>query len=810
MKTTCIFALLLPVACCLAQAPGPTTDANRRVLQAVRTTEAPQLDGRLDDACWQTAAVASDFVQFAPSFGGLASERTEVRVLYTDEALYIGAYLYMRDVSRLRRDLGRRDDGAAADWFHVGFDTYRDRQNAFRFEISASGVQRDSRMSTGSFDLSWDAVWDSRVALHADGWSVELRIPFSALRFPKKEVQTWGLQFARQLQYANEFSTWSPVDPNGGGTLPQWGDLAGLESINPPVRLAFSPYLATAIQRFPVSSDPAKFANTRSVNGGMDVKWGLSESFTLDATLVPNFGEAQSDNTIRNLSPFEVPYEERRQFFTEGTELFGKGEIFYSRRIGDRPAGYFDVVNGLNDDEVLVKNPAQASLYNATKLSGRTRSKLGIGLLNAVAAPAYARIRQTGNGQERDVRTSPLINYNVFVVDQLLPNNSAIAFNNTSVLREGGERDAVVSALVWNLRDKSNTYEIASASRLSQVFASGGVQRGYRVDLALQKVQGKWGWLLYSGVSDDHYDQRDLGINRRNNFWRQYAQVSWRETQPRGNRLSAYAQLSVENTLLNYPRQWEALEVFAYGETTFRNQLSVSGLFLSRPLWYYDYFEPRVWGKKFYHSSFWFVEPQVFTDPRKRFYTSVSLQFGESPIPNDPYIGIQVSPTWAVNNHLRLTASGKVAKDYANFGAVDWHDPDDIVFGRRAITTFDNALAAEYLISPRMNATLRARHYWAKLYYFEYLHLNEDGTFSPSDWQGSADENFNQFNLDFVFAWQFAPGSFLNLIWKDAAFVGDGVRHDGFIRNFRKTIRAPQDNTLTLKLIYWLDAGKWL
>ncbi|MCC6458989.1 MAG: carbohydrate binding family 9 domain-containing protein [Saprospiraceae bacterium] len=803
-----LLALLLPGRA-TAQSPGPTTDTNRPQLHTIRVETAPKIDGALDEACWHSAPAATNFITFAPTFGQAAAERTEVRIVYTDEAVYVGAYLYMRDASKIRTDLSRRDNSSSADQFHVGFDTYHDRQNAFRFEVTASGVQRDLRMSPPNiFDAAWDAVWDARVKIQADGWSAEMRIPFSALRFPGKPDQVWGLQFARQIQYANEFSTWSPVDPNGGGSLPQWGDLNGLQQLDPPSRLAFSPYLAGTVQRSPVSTAPVEYANSQSLSGGVDVKWGLSESFTLDATLIPNFGEAQSDNTVRNLSPFEVQYEERRQFFTEGTELFNKGNIFYSRRIGGRPEGFFAAADGLLDEEILEKNPSVTPLYNATKLSGRTKSKLGIGVLNALAAPTSAVIKNTQTGETRTLETSPLSNYNVLVIDQLLPNNSALGFTNTSVWRAGSTRDANVSALTWNLRDKTNTYEFEGAGRLSQVFELQQRETGYFYNVALRKVSGTWSGLVQFAAADDRFDQRDLGLNRRNNFLSQVLKVSYGDYQPKGQRLFTFVEVAVENTFLNFPRRWEALELSAYGETRLKNQLTLALFALSQPLWYYDYFEPRVWGKKFHHAPFVFVSPQLTTDVRKRLFCSFELNFGESPIPKDAFVGLTVTPTWIASKHLRLTGSWSLSKDYTNFGAVNYTNPDDIIFGKRRITVFDNILSAEYLFTPRMSATIRGRHYWSKLYYLEYLHLNDDGSFSASDWQGNADENFNLFNIDLVYTWQFAPGSFLNLIWKDAVFAGDDIRQDGYFRNFRKTMQAPQDNSLTLKLIYWLDAAR--
>lgn len=811
LQTGFLFFLALLPGILAAQAPpGPTTDANRRSARAVRVEAPPRLDGDLGDACWQNAPVLTDFITNSPVFGQSSAQRSEVRIAYTDEAIYVGAYLY-QPADRIRTDLGQRDGDITADQLHIGLDTYRDRQNAFRFQVTASNVQYDARMSPENLDVSWDAVWDSRVKQQADGWSVELRIPFSALRFPKRPEQVWGIQIARQIQYLNEFSTFSPVDPNGGGALPQWADLTGLRDLDPPLRLAFSPYVAASVQRSPVSSDPVDYATGRTLSGGMDVKWGLNESFTLDATLIPNFGEAQSDNTVRNLSPFEVQYEERRQFFTEGTELFSKGNLFYSRRIGGRPDGFFAAAASLDSTEILRQNPAQQPLYNATKLSGRTRSKLGIGVLNAVAAPTKASILNEENGATREFETAPLTNYNVLVIDQLLPHNSAVGLTNTNVLREGGQRDANVSALTFNLRDRRNRYEVFGGSQLSAVWDAPGAapSTGFGYNLGVARVSGRWTWQLNQAATDDRYDQRDLGLFRRNNFMSQFAKLAFGDFQASGKRLYRYFEVSAENTFLNLPRRWEALELFAYGETMRKSQTLYGLVFFSRPVWFYDFFEPRVAGKQYRHAPYAFISPRITTDQRKKLFCRFLFEFGESPIPRDPYIGGSIQPTWVASDHLRLNATINLSKDHSNFGAVDWSNPDDIVFGRRDITRFDNTLSAEYLFGPRMNVSVRARHYWANLYYHQYLHLNDDGTFAPSDWSGSADENFNQFNVDFVYTWQFGPGSFLNFIWKDAIFSGDGQRGANFFDNWRKTMRTPQGNTVTLKLIYWLDAGRW-
>lgn len=778
---------------------------------AIRAQQAPKVDGVLDDACWQSAQVMTNFIANSPAFGAPATHNTEVRVVYTDEAIYFGAYLYQKPGS-MRSDLSPRDGESTADGFHIGLDTYRDRLNAFRFQITAGGVQSDLRMTPDGNDPSWDAVWDSEVKINNDGWCVEVRIPFSAIRFPKQPVQHWGIQFARQIQYLNEFSTWSPVDPNGGGAMPQWGNLEGLQDINPPLRLAFSPYLAASAQRTPVSENPDTYSKSRSLSGGMDVKWGLSESFTLDATLIPNFGEVQSDNVIRNLSPFEVQYQERRQFFTEGTELFSKGGIFYSRRIGGLPRGFFDAEGAVLPGETLEKNPAQTQLLNATKLSGRTQSKLGIGILNAVSAPSHAVFVNDSTGLIRKAETSPLTNYNVIVLDQSLPHNSSVSLTNTNVMRQGVARDANVSAVSFNLRNAANVYEVFGTGQFSSVYNQHDLPdsdpaTGFGYNVGVRKVSGSWTGYLGHGATSGSYDPSDLGYFRRVNFSNLTGGITYNNSTKKGNIASRYAELNVTNTWLRAPFEWESLELDGFAQMIFLKSNSVSLVFNSRPVWFNDFFEARTPGARYYHAPYVFFGPGYSTDPSKHLFSSFRFYYGESPLPHDPYIGVEADPTWVVSDHMRVTGLFNVSRDHSNYGFVSKRGDADIIFGRRNITTFDNSLSFEYLFGPKMNLSVRARHYWLQLYYFNYYHLNEDGTLSGTDWNGTADENFNQFNLDFVYTWQFAPGSFLNLVWKDVIFRDDGFRGGSYFNNWDKTFGTPQDNTVTLKLIYWFDAG---
>ncbi len=301
---------------------------------AVRASAVPRIDGNLDEPAWHNVPEATDFITNSPVFGDTSKLRTIVKVIYDNSSIYVGAYIY-DDPDLIRRQFTARDQERQADvdYFSVFLDTYKDRQNAFQFLVTSRNVQSDARISANApveynsyGDLSWDAVWDSKVSIVKDGWIVELKIPLFSIRFSRLPVQEWGIQFLRFTRRLNEVSFWNPVNPNVSGFVNQFGNLSGIADILPPLRLSFSPYVSTGFRSSP--DGESNFNKDWLRSGGMDVKVGISESFTLDATLIPDFGQVVSDNVINNISPFEIQFRENRPFFTEGTELFNKAGIF--------------------------------------------------------------------------------------------------------------------------------------------------------------------------------------------------------------------------------------------------------------------------------------------------------------------------------------------------------------------------------------------------------------------------------------------------------------------------------------------------
>ncbi|HEY0039536.1 MAG TPA: DUF5916 domain-containing protein, partial [Flavisolibacter sp.] len=336
MRTLFFILLAVIYLPLLGQQPAP------KQLPAKRTTASIKIDGKLDEVAWKETTPATDFIEWRPNYGTVEERdtRTEVYLLYDNTAIYVAGYCHEKSVDSVSKELIGRDRIGVNDYVGVIFDTYLDKINGSGFYMTPLGEQYDAKYSnTQGEDDSWNAVWDGEAQLVSDGWTFEMKIPYSALRFVSKENQTWGLSITRNRKKAGRQFMWSPVDPKINGFINQEGLWTGIEKINAPVRLSFSPYLSTYVNHYPSGNKNTNNWSS-SINGGMDVKYGISDAFTLDMTLIPDFGQVRSDNQVLNLSPFEVKYQENRPFFTEGTELFNKGNLFYSRRIGSTPFGF--------------------------------------------------------------------------------------------------------------------------------------------------------------------------------------------------------------------------------------------------------------------------------------------------------------------------------------------------------------------------------------------------------------------------------------------------------------------------------------
>jgi hypothetical protein len=419
-----LLALLPGSAAAQASAARPSPRAPetlRPALVASRVADAPPvIDGRLDDAIWQRAAVATDFVQRSPAPGAPATHRTEARVAYDHAAIYIAMRMYDPAPDSIAAQLARRDaTGIHSDWADVLIDSYHDRRSAYRFSVNPAGVRKDVyHFDDGREDIGWDAVWDVATQIDELGWTAEFRIPLSQLRYapapPDGGELTWGIQFGRQIARHDETSFWAAVLPTTPGFVSLAGELRGLHGLDSPRRLELLPYAVSRVTRAPPRpDDPFYRATAPAASVGADVKYGITSNLTLTATANPDFGQVEADPSVVNLSAFESFFPERRPFFMEGANLFSmpigddsSGEdLFYSRRIGRTPQ------RRSFGEAQYAAVPDAVRIIAAAKLTGRTARGWSVGFLDAVTERTTARVAL--DGAITSAAAEPLTNYAV-------------------------------------------------------------------------------------------------------------------------------------------------------------------------------------------------------------------------------------------------------------------------------------------------------------------------------------------------------------------------------------------------------------
>ncbi len=793
-------------------------NAQVRSIPAIKINQSVKIDGNLDDEAWKNIEPTGDFITLSPVFGKTSTRITKVKIAYDNTAIYIGAYLY-DDPANIRKQLTARDvlDRQDVDIFAVGFDTYHDKQNAFVFRVTAANVQGDLKESqNGSnnggvvYDHTWDAVWESKTSIKADGWVAEIKIPLSAIRFSKNGLQDWGINFSRFTRKENENSVWNPIDPNISGELNQWGVWSGLNNIKPPTRLSFLPYLSGGLRISPTEKGHVtEFLRT----GGMDVKYGINESFTLDMTLIPDFAQVQSDNVFLNLSPFQVKFDDYRPFFTEGTELFNKAGLFYSRRIGDAPGLASTVLNNYGDvpDYKINKNPGITRLYNATKFSGRTKGNLGIGIFNALSAPMYAKITDLKNDSSFRILTEPFTNYNIIVLDQALKNRSSISFTNTNVLRKGNSRNANVSSVDLSLFDKKNRRNFSFSGRYSSIWGKLGNQNGYTSTVGFGKVSGVVQYRGIVSVESDKYDPNDLGYIQNNNSFEYSGNISYNMNKPTRYFLIHNYKASFSNVYLYKPFEWASLQLKASAFYLFKNFWDLTINFQSSPSWNKDYFvHSNVYTGYFLRRTpYYYLGINGSSDSRKKIYLSWKLGAAESPLPKDPYWNGSIALRYRVNDKFQLSASMDIEQDKGNWGwAFKTNADGSPVIVRRDKKTNTTIVSTQYNFTSRMNLNIRMRHYWSILENTNFYNLNADGYWRDTTFFANENLNFNTFNIDMFFTWDFLPGSRLTVAWKNA--LGTNVNIDpytnmSYFKNFGKVVDNPHSNEITVKIVYYLD-----
>ncbi len=777
------------------------SQSTQKQLKALRVTEAPVIDGILDESVWENAEIAKNFVMFSPGDGDSEPEeqKTEVKIVYTDQAIYIGATLFDANPDKIMRQLSERDNFGTADFFAIGINPNNDGQNQYEFFVSAGGTQLDAQASpSNGQDFSWSEVWFSEVSFDDKGWVVEIKIPYSALRFAKEKEQTWGVNFHRRIENSSEQYSWVYIDKSIGNYTQYYGLLTGLIDVNPPVRLGLSPFTSFIIDSYDGNT-------VTDLNFGMDIKYGITDNFTLYATLIPDFSQVGFDNVVLNLGPFEQVFAEQRQFFIEGADLLEKGNLFFSRRIGGTPVGRDEVYDNF-DDEEIIDNPDEVKVLNVIKVTGRSKKGLGLAVLNAVTDETYATVQDTITGEKTKIKTEPLANYNVLVIDQEFNKNSSIGIVNTNVMREGDFRDANVTSLVMSLANKSNSYRFSADGSTSTVHENDINTTGFASGLEFEKTKGKIRYSLRHRFADENYDKNDLGFQRTNNYNDFMGNVSYRIFEPTEHfnnlRISFFGGHFRRNDPNVTTGNYFELDFFVTNLEQMSYGLEIGTNIGDR----LDFFEPRTEGR------YWVRNPQFSTqgffssDFRKRLAFKLSLEYRKRYDTDEYSPEIGLFPRFRVNDKLEFGYGIILDKSYNEPGYVTTLDDDTIIFGVRDNDQIENNVSSKYNFNDKSSISLVFRHYWSTVAYEDqYYELTDDGYLIDHPYTDNNDLNFNSWNLDLRYVWQFARGSELVALYRNSIQSDNDQAYLSFGENLSNLLDQPTGNLISIKLLYYLD-----
>ena len=771
----------------------------KKILQTQFTDEKITIDGKFDEKAWKSAQIATDFVMFAP-YNGVPippEKKTEVKVVYTNEAIYVAATLYDDEPTKISRELTERDNFATADHFGVQLNGYNDGQQEFRFFVSAAGVQADVFYTEANGeDYSWNAIWESKTQITNFGWVVEMRIPYAALRFSTEKKQTWGLNFYREIRRDNQQYNWNLIRNEISSESNQAGILEGIENIKTPTRLFLIPFSSYYLN---ASKNQKTYGELK---GGLDIKYGINDAFTLDAILIPDFGQTKFDNVELNLSAFEQQFEENRPFFTEGTDLFTKGDLLYTRRIGESPS------IALADNETIDEYPNNIKLINALKISGRTKGGLGIGVLNAVTELTSVKVKNTDTNQTRLETLAPVTNYNVFVLDQRFNKNSSVSLTNTNVTRNGSFRDANVSALAWLLNTKTNSFQAQGNFQYSLINDVEDTN-GFKSYIEFNKTKGKYRFGVGGNYVSKDFDNNDLGINFQTHYHSIYGNASYRILKPTKTYNSFRINLNLNSEFDNNTGKTQVNSInFGIASKNTKNDYFGYGI-NSKPFKIYDFYEARSANDSKY---------VIYPENLGAYFTYSSSYIRKFAIDFNPAVILEnekdrvnysviISPRYRFSDQFSLIYSFKFYRQNRNVGFVDFDENGNTILARRDRITYANTFQGKYSINNNMNLNLTARHYWSYAANHDYLTLQDDGTVADNlIYNINKDSNFNTWNLDLSYSWWFAPGSQVSVLYRNNSSLFSREYSHQFGSNFNDAIDNQNlSHVFSISVRYFID-----
>ena len=803
-----------------AKSATPTSEIT---IHAVRTEQTMSVDGVLSESVWQSAEPFTQLIQRDPVEGFPVSQRTEVRVAYDDDAIYVGARLYDTAPDSIQARLARRDVSIASDRFGVYLDPYRDKRSGYYFMVNAAGTLYDGTLSNDvQDDKSWDAVWEARVRRDDHGWTAEMRIPYSQLRFPRLDHRVWGINFVREIPRCREKAYAAYRPRKASGFVSRFPQLVGMDDIAPVPSLELLPYATTQSEH--LSHDPGDPFNDGSRwrgSGGGDLRSRIG-GLTLNATVNPDFGQVEIDPAEVNLTDFESFFEEKRPFFVEGASTFSFGQqgagdywnynwedplFFYSRRIGRTPQG--DVPSADFEDV-----PAATRILGAAKLIGRLSDRWSLGTLQSVTDKEDARLADQG-GQPWSAEIEPLSYYGVTRVQRTSAGQrvgiGAIATTAVRSFDDPALRDQVNSSSLlggidgWWFLDPKQTWVLSgwtAGTRVAgteqrmidlqrssthyfqrpdadhvEVDSSATSMSGWASRYWLNKQKGAVQFNTGFGIMSPSFDVNDLGFQNYSDLVNAHVGTGYKWTQPKGffnyqsfktavfstwdrggNLIARGAALS---TYTEFTGGQSLSPYVQYNDETLNNRRTRGGpLTVNPPAWSFgvDYVGDSQRALYAYLTAGGRASSWRAHAPASTAWSMYA------------YPGVEWKPSAAFS--LKFTPGYERVYEDAQY-VTSKSDPSSATYGRRYIfATLDQRTASaafriNWTFTPHLSFQSYVEPFVSTGAYmdFKYLAAPETYEFVPTTYSGNVNFTVRSLNGDAVLRWEYRPGSTIYAVW---------------------------------------------
>jgi hypothetical protein len=826
---------------------------------AVRATAgSPRIDGQLDDPVWALAEPVTRFTQFAPRDGESATERTEVRVAYDDEAVYVAARMFESEPARIAAQLGRRDALGQSDFFEVDFDSYHDHRTSFQFYVNPLGVKMDLVASNDltSGDLGWDPVWDAATTRDSLGWTAEIRIPLSQLRFPNAARQVWGVNFYRNIQRKAEQDFWSYFSQTDQGYASFFGHLLGMENLPQPRRLEVLPYLTGVEQRIDpgAANNPFNDGSREIGRLGLDLKYGLTSNLTLNGTVNPDFGQVDADPAEVNLTAYETYLSERRPFFVEGADIFSTtspgyipvsgAQFLYSRRIGRAPQGSAQY----RGDAAFTDEPTSTTILGAAKLTGRTGGGWVLGMLDAVTSRAFAAVDSAGIRFRDEVE--PLTNYAVLRAKRDFGGGaSSLGLMGTAVNRRIDDTrldflrtSAYAGGVDFSHRFSRNRYSLFAAVGYSYIqgdtLAIKAAQRssaryyqrpdadyvsydptrtslaGWNAALGVSKDQGATNYAVGVSATSPGFEINDLGYQTRADRATANAWVGRRWTRP--GRVFRSASVNAGGNL-----GWN----FGGDRTSTSANTSAYGLFLN----YWSINAGLSGGLRVVNDGLlrggpagiqpanWSAYGAIQSDYRKPVRAYLNYQYTRNELNGWGsywYASLAVRPSSTVSISVGPSYSVSLTPQQYVMGFAD--ATAVATFGRRYVFaevlqhSLDLTTRLNVTVTPTLSLQLYAQPFVATGDYRRFKTLEAPRTtdyVAIADSSAPAGLNFSYRSLrgNAVVRWEYRPGSTLFFVWTTACSAYAPSAQFDAVSDVGRLCQGRADNVFAVKMNYWLS-----